>query len=140
LSGSYDIVVASGVESMSRIPIGSQAAGKDPFGPSVAKRYPEGLVPQGISAELIASKWKLSREQLDQFAVDSHRKASEAWSSGKFDREVLPLVLPGSEGATVTVTHDESVRPERRLMSSLAFGPRSSPTRGSTGFQKSTGG
>src|SRR5207302_2018175 len=54
IAGSYDIVIASGLESMSRVPMGSQAAGRDPFGPSVAVRYPEGLVPQGISAEMIA--------------------------------------------------------------------------------------
>src|SRR3989440_5783488 len=64
LVGAYDVVIASGVESMSRVPMGSQAAGRDPFGPQVAARYPDGLVPQGISAELIAAKWGFSRAQL----------------------------------------------------------------------------
>jgi len=103
MSGAYDMVVACGVESMSRVPMWSNVpAGADPFGPGVAERYPEGLVPQGISAELIAAKWGIGRERMDAFAVDSHRKAAEAWSAGLFDAEVAPL-----EG----VTRDESVRP-----------------------------
>ncbi|MCX5281932.1 MULTISPECIES: thiolase family protein [unclassified Streptomyces] len=103
MSGAYDIVVACGVESMSRVPMWSNVpAGKDPFGPGVAERYPEGLVPQGISAELIAAKWGISRERMDSYAVQSHRRAAEAWDSGLFDAEVAPL-----EG----VTRDESVRP-----------------------------
>ncbi|GGP45835.1 acetyl-CoA acetyltransferase family protein [Streptomyces calvus] len=80
-----------------------RAGRKDPFGPGVAARYPEGLVPQGISAELIAAKWSLGREQLDTFAVSSHRKAAAAWDAGLFDAEVAPL-----DG----VTRDECVRPD----------------------------
>ncbi|MET7740481.1 thiolase family protein [Streptomyces sp. NPDC005385] len=103
MAGAYDIVVACGVESMSRVPMWSNVpAGKDPFGPGVAERYPEGLVPQGISAELIAAKWGITRERMDAYAVGSHRKAAKAWDSGLFDAEVAPL-----DG----VTRDESVRP-----------------------------
>jgi acetyl-CoA acyltransferase len=103
MAGAYDIVVACGVESMSRVPMWSNVPeGKDPFGPGVAARYPEGLVPQGISAELIAAKWSISREQMDSFAVSSHHKAAAAWQQGLFDAEVAPL-----EG----VTRDECVRP-----------------------------
>jgi acetyl-CoA acyltransferase len=103
LSGAYDMVVACGVESMSRVPMGSNVRGtEDPFGPGIAARFPEGLVPQGISAELIAAKWGLSRAQLDAFAVGSHQKAATAWDNGLFDAEVAPL-----EG----MTRDESVRP-----------------------------
>ncbi|MFE2041182.1 thiolase family protein [Streptomyces sp. NPDC059477] len=103
LSGAYDIVVACGVESMSRVPMWSNVPpGADPFGPGVAARYPEGLVPQGISAELIAAKWSLTRERLDAFAFASHHKAATAWAAGRFDAEVTPL-----DG----VTRDESVRP-----------------------------
>ncbi|MGW0712798.1 thiolase family protein [Streptomyces sp. NPDC002643] len=103
MAGAYDLVVACGVESMSRVPMWSNVpAGKDPFGPGVAARYPEGLVPQGISAELIAAKWSLTRERMDAFAVDSHRKAAAAWDAGLFDAEVVPL-----DG----VGRDESVRP-----------------------------
>ncbi|MFI6251396.1 thiolase family protein [Streptomyces sp. NPDC051016] len=103
MSGAYDIVVACGVESMSRVPMWSNVpAGKDPFGPGVAARYPEGLVPQGISAELIAAKWSLSRAELDAFAVSSHQRAAAAWEAGRFDAEVAPL-----DG----VSRDESLRP-----------------------------
>ncbi|MFE4962925.1 thiolase family protein [Streptomyces sp. NPDC056660] len=103
MSGAYDIVVACGVESMSRVPMWSNVPpGKDPFGPGVAARYPEGLVPQGISAELIAAKWSISRAEMDAFAVSSHQKAAAAWAAGLFDAEVA-----GLEG----VGRDESVRP-----------------------------
>ncbi|MGW2683222.1 thiolase family protein [Streptomyces sp. NPDC001414] len=103
MSGAYDVVVACGVESMSRVPMWSNVPpGKDPFGPGVAARYPEGLVPQGISAELIAAKWSIGRAEMDAFAVSSHHKAAAAWDAGLFDAEVAPL-----EG----VGRDESVRP-----------------------------
>lgn len=111
IAGAYDVVIASGIESMSRVPMGSQSLGKDFFGPGIANRYPEGLVPQGISAELIAAKWGLSREQLDRFAAESHRRAAQAWSEGRFAREVVPIKAPTVDGELVEVTADESVRP-----------------------------
>lgn len=110
VAGAYDVVIASGIESMSRVPMGSQSLGKDFFGSGVANRYPEGLVPQGISAELIAAKWKLSREQLDAFAAESHHRAAQAWSEGRFTRDVVPLKAPNADGEWVEVTTDESVR------------------------------
>ncbi|MER7920210.1 MULTISPECIES: thiolase family protein [unclassified Streptomyces] len=104
IAGAYDMVVACGVESMSRVPMWSNVpAGKDPFGPGVAARYPEGLLPQGISAELISAKWSLTRAEMDAFAVSSHHKAAAAWEAGLFDAETAPL-----EG----VTRDECVRPD----------------------------
>lgn len=107
ISGAYDIVVAGGVESMSRVPMWSNVPpGADPFGPGIAARYPEGLVPQGISAELIAAKWSLSREAMDEFAAASHHKAARAWDGGLFDAETAPV--PTADGL---VTRDESVRP-----------------------------
>ncbi|MCW3101373.1 MAG: acetyl-CoA acetyltransferase, partial [Chthonomonadaceae bacterium] len=102
LAGAYGLVVASGVESMSRVPMGSQVASKDPFGTEVAQRYPEGLVPQGISAELIAARWDLSRTELDELAASSHERAAIAWKDGVFDREVVPLA---------GLSTDEAVRP-----------------------------
>jgi acetyl-CoA acyltransferase len=111
ISGAYDVVIAAGVESMSHVPMGSQVAGFDPFGPMLAARYPEGLVPQGISAELIAAKWHLGREQLDEFGLRSHRLAAEAARAGRFDREIVPMVT-GSNGTQVTVTADEGIRPD----------------------------
>jgi acetyl-CoA acyltransferase len=106
LSGAYDLVIASGVESMSRIPIGTQFAGKDFVGPEVAARYPEGLVPQGISAELIARRWGLSRAQLDEFAATSHQRAAAAWADGKFGTEVAPIKTTDAQ-----LDIDESIRP-----------------------------
>jgi acetyl-CoA acyltransferase len=106
MSGAYDLVIASGVESMSRIPIGSQFAGKDFLGPEVAARYPEGLVPQGISAELIARRWHLSRTQLDEFAATSHQRAAAAWADGRFASEVAPVKTTGAQ-----LDIDESIRP-----------------------------
>ena len=104
-SGAYDLVIASGVESMSRVPIGSQTAGADPFGAGVAERYPGGLVPQGISAELIAARWNLSRAELDAFAAESHARAAAATRDGRFDREIVPVPT-----GTGVVERDETIR------------------------------
>ncbi|WP_328404675.1 thiolase family protein [Streptomyces sp. NBC_00390] len=107
ISGAYDIVVAGGVESMSRVPMWSNVPpGKDPFGPGIAARYPEGLVPQGISAELIAAQWSLGRNAMDEFAAASHAKAAAAWEAGLFDIETAPVRTDSGP-----VTRDESVRP-----------------------------
>jgi acetyl-CoA acyltransferase len=106
LAGAYDVAVAAGVESMSRVPMGSARGDADPHGPRVTERYSPGLVPQGISAELIAHKWSLSREQLDAFAVASHERAAEAAASGAFGREMVAITTP--DGVVMT---DETVRP-----------------------------
>ncbi|MGC4935924.1 thiolase family protein [Gordonia sp. DT30] len=91
IAGAYDVVIASGVESMSHVPIGSQSEGKDFLGTKVAARYPDGLVPQGISADLIANRWDLSRIQLDEFAATSHQRAARAWKDGLFDSQITPV-------------------------------------------------
>ena len=112
IAGAYDIVVAGGVESMSRVPMWSNVpAGADPFGPGIAARYPDGLVPQGISAELIAAKWGLTRGELDAFAAESHRRAAAATAEGRFAAEILPLKAPDADGSLREVTADESIRP-----------------------------
>lgn len=102
IAGACDIVVAAGVESMSRIPMFTARMGKDPFGPSVGDRYAPGLVPQGISAELIAARWKLDRGSIDEFAARSHRNAAAADFSG----EIVAITTP--DGVVVT---DETIRP-----------------------------
>ena len=103
LAGAYDIVIAAGVESMSRVPMGTSVLpGSDPFGLDMAARYPDGLVPQGISAELIAAKWKLSRTQLDEFSAASHEKAARATKDGLFEAELAPIA---------GLSTDEIIRP-----------------------------
>lgn len=89
IAGAYDVAVASGVESMSRIPMGTQFAGKNFAGVAVAQRYAPGLIPQGISAELIAARWGLSRAQLDEYAAMSHQRAATAWKDGRFESEIV---------------------------------------------------
>jgi acetyl-CoA acyltransferase len=111
ISGSCDLVVAAGVESMSRVPMGSQVAGADPFGARFAARYPEGMVAQGISAELIAARWGLSRAQQDEYAARSHARATRAWRDGLFDRQVAPVKVGAPDGSVSLVATDESVRP-----------------------------
>jgi len=96
IAGAYDVVVAAGVEVMSMVPMGSSMMAPNtgiPFGPSVGLRYQDrgGLVPQGISAELIAEKWDLSREDLDAFGARSQQFAERATTEGRFEREILPL-------------------------------------------------
>ncbi|WP_030442559.1 thiolase family protein [Actinoplanes subtropicus] len=106
LAGAYDLVIASGVESMSRVPIGSSTLvdGRraDVGGPALARRYPGGLIPQGIAAELIARKWNLSRAQLDEFSATSHQRAADAGKRGYFDSQIVAV----NELAT-----DETIRP-----------------------------
>ncbi len=107
LAGSYDVVIAAGVESMSRVPMGSSVLpGSDPFGTAFAQRYADGLVPQGISAELIAAKWGLSRTELDEFSAASHEKAARATKDGLFDHELAPLA---------GLSTDEIIRPETTI-------------------------
>ena len=103
IAGAYDIVIACGVELMSKNPIGYATLGMDNWGPKVHARYPDGLVGQGISAELIAARWNLSREQLDAFSVRSHQLAAAA----DFSSEIIPV------GANFV--DDETVRPGTTL-------------------------
>ena len=111
MAGIYDAVIACGVESMSRVPLGSNVPeGVDPLGRGMALRYPQGMVHQGISAELIAARWGLSRAELDAFSAVSHQRAASAHREGAFAAELLPLPdVTVSPGATVA---DEGIRTE----------------------------
>jgi acetyl-CoA acyltransferase len=121
IAGAYDIVVAAGVEVMSTTPMGASVTpGSMPFGPAMLARYAErgGLVPQGISAEMIADKWALSREDLDAFGARSQQLAEQATSEGRFEREILAVKskLKDRETGNIIesgemVTADEGIRP-----------------------------
>ncbi|MFE3001626.1 thiolase family protein [Nocardia sp. NPDC059246] len=102
IAGAYDIVVASGVESMSRIPMLTARIGQDPYGPSVAERYAPGLIAQGVSAELVAARWGFDRNAMDEFASRSHELAVAADFSG----EIVSIVTPDG----TVVREDETPR------------------------------
>jgi acetyl-CoA acyltransferase len=110
LAGAYDVVVAGGVESMSHVPMGSNVAGAELDGPRLSERYPDGLVPQGISAELIAARWGIDRSALDAFALTSHQRAAAARDAGRFDPEIVPLKVTGPDGVQVEIAADEGIR------------------------------
>jgi acetyl-CoA acyltransferase len=106
IAGQYDVVVAGGVESMSRVPMGSALIGKDPFGDRFMARY--GTAPnQGLGAEMIAEKWGFTRDQLDEFSVGSHEKAAAARAEGRFEAQIAPVTLPDG----TVVREDEGIRP-----------------------------
>ncbi len=123
-SGLYDVVIAAGVESMSRVPLGSAAGGQHPLGSTgIRARYPEGLVNQGVSAELIATKWGFDREQLDAFSAESHRRAAAAWAAGDFANEVVQIAVTGADGAHGHFATDETVRPMTTAEGLAGLGP-----------------
>ena len=110
IAGAYDIVVACGVDSMSRIPMGSSTIGQDPFGPSIAARFPDGLVGQGVAAELITAKWRLTRDELDEYAALSHQLAAAATESGWFKDEIVPVTVTAADGSQREHLVDETMR------------------------------
>ena len=107
-AGAYDVVIAGGVESMSRMPMGSNRMGRDATGPSVTARYAPGLVPQGVSSELVAQKWGIDRTALDEFSLRSHRRAGAARAAGGFVDEIVPIDVGAAEPALVDETIRES--------------------------------
>jgi acetyl-CoA acetyltransferase family protein len=112
MSGSYDIVIAGGVESMTRVPMGSSIQGEPltPFGNLLVTRYAGKLIPQGISAELIAQKWKITRDELDAFSLESHQKAAIATDEGRFQSQMLPIRTLNEDGTSFTLDRDEGIR------------------------------
>ncbi len=118
ISGACDIVIAGGVEMMSLVKMRSNRMGKDNEGTLFKQRYPEGLVNQGVSAELIAARYDLSREQLDQFSYDSHQKAAAAEDEGLVQKNIIPIdvnINIENEKESKTITHDEGIRRDTSL-------------------------
>ncbi len=112
MAGVYDVVVAGGVEAMTRVPMGVtmlQGPGQA-FGPAMMARYDNGIVPQGISAELIAERWGITREESDRLAYDSHMRAARATEEGRFDNEIIPIEITGEDGSREVMRRDEGIR------------------------------
>jgi acetyl-CoA acyltransferase len=107
IAGQYDVVVAGGVESMSRVAMGSSLAGADPFGTRFAARYGGVRPNQGVGAEMVAERWGFSRAQVDEYSVGSHEKAAAARAEGRFDAQIAPVTT--SDGTVVS--QDEGIRP-----------------------------
>jgi acetyl-CoA acyltransferase len=106
IAGQYDVVVAGGVESMSRVPMGASIQGANPFGPEFMERY-EGVIPnQGVGAEMIAERWGLSRTQVDEYSAGSHEKAAAAQDAGRFEGQIAPVTNDKGE----LISADEGIR------------------------------
>ncbi|MGW5749742.1 thiolase family protein [Nocardia rhamnosiphila] len=95
IAGAYDAVIACGVESMSRVPMGTAPMGRDLVGVALGQRYPEGWIGQGVAAELVAQRYGLTRADVDGYALESHRRAAATAAAGHFDREIVPVAVPG---------------------------------------------
>lgn len=114
MAGAYDVVVAAGVESMTRVPMGSSMTGGTPFGEKMRERYQDGLIPQGLSAEMIAEKWDIPREELDGYGYDSQMRALKATEEGRFENEIVPIDVK-VDGVVGSLTTDGGIRPETTL-------------------------
>jgi acetyl-CoA acyltransferase len=126
MAGAYDVVIAAGVESMTRVPMGStilNGPGK-PFGPQMAQRYlpAGGLVPQGLAAERVAERWALSREALDAYSLESHRRAAQATDEGRFAGEIVPVTIDTSTRKRQFKV-DEGIRRDTSLEKLAALKP-----------------
>jgi acetyl-CoA acetyltransferase family protein len=109
MSGQQDVVVAGGVEVMSRVPLGSARATGQPYGPKVLERYSGFSFNQGLSAEMIAKQWGFSRTRLDEYSATSHERAAAAQDNGAFTDQIVP-VFPTREDDGAVVTADEGIR------------------------------
>jgi acetyl-CoA acetyltransferase family protein len=119
IAGSYDVAIACGVESMSRVPMGSNGAGPGkPFGPLVMHRYNDVVFHQGVGAEMMAERWKISRSELDAFSLESHRRAARATEEGRFCNEIVPVGQ---------MTRDEGIRAEASLEKMATLKPAFKP-------------
>ncbi|MFQ5967661.1 MAG: thiolase family protein [Acidimicrobiia bacterium] len=129
MAGVYDVVIAGGVESMTRVPMGITAlqGPGQPFGPRMQERYSHGLVPQGISAELIAEKWGLAREYLDQIGLDSHARAARATDEGRFESQIIPIEITLEDGSTELMLTDEGIRRDSSMEALASLKPAFKP-------------
>ncbi len=111
MAGEYDVAVAAGVESMTRVPmlVTAQQGPGVPFGPKMLERYDHGLIPQGLSAEMVAEKWSIGRQELDILALESHQRAARATEEGRFEGQIVPVSVT-VDGADESMTIDEGIR------------------------------
>ncbi len=124
MAGDMDVVVAAGVECMTRVPMGS-SIGSASFNPKVMEKYK--IISQGISAELIADKWGFTREQLDRFSLESHRKAAAAREAGHFKKQTVPVEITLADGSTGVFDHDEGIRPTTSMEALSGLNPAFKP-------------
>jgi acetyl-CoA acyltransferase len=122
MAGMSDCVITAGVESMNRVPMGSDGGS---FSEKLLNQHT--IVPQGISAELIAEKWQLSREELDQFSLSSHLKAVQAQAENRFQNEIIPIKVQTPSGETLWLKADETPRPNTNLETLLSLPPSFRP-------------
>ncbi len=128
ISGAYDIAIAGGVESMTRVPMGSNSQGPGtPFGERMVQRYDNKLVHQGMSAELLAQKWELSRAQLDEFSLESQHRAARATAEGRFTSQIVPVPVRLEDGTHSFFEHDEGIRYDTNLEKLAALKPAFKP-------------
>ena len=136
MAGAYDVVVAAGVESMTRTPMGSSVVRElgYPFGPRMMARYAPkgGLVGQGIGAEMIADQWGISRDDLDAFSAQSHQRAARATAEGRFENEIVPVAIRDDEGNDTDerITTDEGIRPDSTVETLAKLKPAFKPEGG----------
>jgi acetyl-CoA acyltransferase len=116
MAGVYDVAIAAGVESMTRVPmlVTAQQGPGVPFGPKMLERYDHSLVPQGLSAEMVAEKWGIGREELDVLSLESHQRAARATKEGRFESQIVPVPVT-VDGTGESMTVDEGIRWETTL-------------------------
>jgi acetyl-CoA acyltransferase len=122
IAGAYDMVIAGGVEMMSTVPMRANRLGKDNLGPMLKRAYPSGFVGQGISAELIASRWQISRDAMDQFSLESQQRAADAEDAGISARSIVPITVANENGPRVA-DRDEGIRRDTTLQKLAALQP-----------------
>lgn len=122
IAGAYDIAIGGGVEMMSVVPMRSNRVGKDNLGAMLKKRYPDGFVNQGVSTELIAARWNISRDAMDAYALRSHQRAAAAEDKGLFAEQMVPIEV-GSDSRARRIECDDGIRRDTSLEKLAALKP-----------------